>query len=90
LGAAAGGATPIGRICANAGPAVIAASAVNPKSALARRFVSTVNLFISNDNPASPKLHTWLAARPPVAMTPQWPSIGLRSIFANQSLSEAG
>jgi hypothetical protein len=67
----AGGATPIGRICARAGLAAIPASAVNHKSELERRFISPINLFISNDNPASRKLNTSLPIGSPVAMTQQ-------------------
>jgi hypothetical protein len=76
--AASGGATPIGRICPRAGLAAIPASTVNHKSELERRIISTINLFISNDNPASPKFNTSLPAGPPVAITPQWRSFHSR------------
>jgi hypothetical protein len=48
---------------------------VTHSNELERCFISTTNLFISNDNPPSRKLNTTLAARPPVAMAPQWPVI---------------
>jgi hypothetical protein len=69
--AAGAGATPIGRICARAGFAATPASAANHKSELERRFISTINLFISNDNPASLKLNTSLLSGSPVAITQQ-------------------
>jgi hypothetical protein len=64
-------------------------------SALERRFIGPTNLFISNDNPASQLINTWLAAASPVAVATQLLEIqnfgiATSAILANRILSDAG
>jgi hypothetical protein len=67
----AGAGTPIGLICERAGPAASAARPENISKELERRFIESTNLFISNDNPASHPINTWLPAASPVASATQ-------------------
>jgi hypothetical protein len=71
--AAAGGTVPIGLICASAGLSATEPITPNHKRELASRSIGPFNLFISNDNPASQKLHTSLQSgspAPPPAIAP--------------------
>jgi hypothetical protein len=69
LAAAGGGAAPIGLICAKAGPAATPAIAATHSKELERRLTGRINVFISNDNPASRIIITSLVRRPPVGST---------------------
>jgi hypothetical protein len=64
---AARGAMPMGLICASAGVAINPAAAVTFSNAKTRDI--ELNLFISNENPASLQQHTALAGHPPVVLT---------------------
>jgi hypothetical protein len=70
--------------------AAIPATAVNHNSELERRFIIATNLFISNENPRfpSPQYIAWRqsASRHHAIVA----ELSLGSLFANQSLSEAG
>ena len=70
---AAGAGTPIGRICASAGLAAVAATAVNSSKELERRFIEPTNLFISKENPTSSPTNTSLVGGSPVALATQSP-----------------
>jgi hypothetical protein len=57
---------PVGRICAKAELAANPVPTVTNSNERKRRDIE-LNLFISNENPASQQSHTWLAGRSPVA-----------------------
>jgi hypothetical protein len=79
--AGGGGVTPIGRIWATAGVAAMLAIAAIPSKELERRFIGLVNMFISNDNPASRNFITTVAGRPPAASATEPVDLPLNPIF---------